>query len=398
MDNDGTAIEEYVNMPAEDPPTIAAEDRVPSSSTVPSSPAPANHDVFSDPISIAADGTESPPSSPPPRLPSPEPATKKSVFSFLKRKRSLRSHNATGSAPEALADIAPNIQSHAAPPAKRMRLTQMQIDLGGEVQRKCKGCGMEYIPSNKEDAALHTEFHGMNLAGINLGKKFLSKKDGGLKRAYPHDKSWLNENEEMVVVDRKSPLWARNKVKKVLEVANADLGSADIGDEVLWAALSSTPDRGTQPKAKKKRMKKQKDSEAADKAGDRFKAFLHLEGERCVGFCLAEKISNANKVVDPDTDDDQLAESDSAARSSSISVSANVDVVLLGISRIWTSKSHRRRGIAADLLDTARDNFFYGVEVPKDLVAFSQPTESGGRLAEAWFGSKAGWHVYSEQK
>jgi len=82
------------------------------------------------------------------------------------------------------------------------------------------------------------------------------------------------------------------------------------------------------------------------------------------------------------------------SKSSSISVSTTADIALLGISRVWVSKSHREQGLAIDLLDCARNNFFYGVEAPKDLVAFSQPTDSGGRLAERWFGSQAGWHVY----
>ncbi|KAL8735604.1 MAG: hypothetical protein Q9166_000773 [cf. Caloplaca sp. 2 TL-2023] len=378
MDDDGTALEEYLNVPAEDPSTIAAEDRVPSSSTVPSSPAPADDRLFSDPVPVSAHGTESPPSSPPPRLASPESTTEKPAFSFLKRKRSLRSHDVSESTPEALNDIAPNIQPNP-PPAKRTHLTQMQIDLGGEVQRTCKACGMEYIPSNKEDSALHKEYHAMNLAGIDVGKQFLSKKDGGLKRAYPREKRWLNEGEEMVMVDRKSPLWARNQVKKVLEIANAELGSADIKDEELWAALAPSSDRPIQAKGKK-------DIEVSDKAGERFKAFLHLKGEKCIGFCLAEKISSANRVIDPKVDDEQPVEEAPSVRSSSISVSTDVDVVLLGIARIWTSKSHRNRGIATDLLETARGNFFYGVEVPKELVAFSQPTESGGKFAEWWFG------------
>ena len=390
MDEDGTAIEEYLNMPAEDPPVIAAEDRVASSSTAPSSPA---QDFLSDSVTGIAYGTESPPSSPPPRLPSPELTSKKPAFSFLKRKRSLRSHDVSESASEPLADITPNIQANPPRPIKRTRLTQMQIDLGGDVQKRCKACGMEYIPSNKEDAALHKEFHAMNLTGVDVGKSFLSKKDGGLKRAYPREKRWLNEGEEMVMVDRRSPLSARNKMKKVLAVANAELGSADIRDEELWAPLPPVVDRPNQTKGRKK-----KENEAAEKAGERFKAFLHLEGEKCIGFCLAEKIGSANRVIDPKTEIDQKAEGELVIRSSSISVSVDVDVVLLGIARIWTSKSHRSRGVATDLLETARGNFFYGVEVPKDLVAFSQPTESGAKLAERWFSRKTGWHVYGEQR
>jgi len=32
--------------------------------------------------------------------------------------------------------------------------------------------------------------------------------------------------------------------------------------------------------------------------------------------------------------------------------------------------------------------------VPKDLVAFSQPTDTGGQLAKRWFEAETGWHVY----
>ncbi|KAI4125401.1 MAG: hypothetical protein LQ338_004263 [Usnochroma carphineum] len=372
MDTDGTAIEEHLNVPVDDPPTISPEDRVPSFSTPPSSSPPPDQTLFSDPVTSEGRGTESPFSSPPPPLASPEPATKKPAFSFLKRKRSLRSRDVSDSATEPLADIAPNIQSDPPRPTKKTRLTQMQIDLGGEIQKTCKTCGMEYIPSNKEDAALHREFHAMNLGGVDVGKKFLSSKDGGLKRAYPRNKKWLDEGEEMVMVDRKSPLWARNKVKKVLQVVNTELGAAEIEDEHLWAALMPKSDSLAQTSKKTK-----SEHGASDKAGERFKAFLHIERGKCVGFCLAEKISNARRVVDPAQGDNQNPTEKNALRSSSISTSADLDIALLGIARMWTSKSHRRQGIAAGLLETARGNFFYGMEVPKELIAFSQPTVSG---------------------
>lgn len=392
MDTDGTAIEEHLNVPAEDPPIIAPEDRVPSSSTAPSSSPPPDQNLFSDPVTGQDRDTESSLSSPPPQLASPAPAPKKPTFLFLKRKRSLRSQDVANPSSEPLTDIAPNIQSDAPRPTKKTRFTQMQIDLGGEVQKTCKACGMEYIPSNKEDSALHKEFHAMNLGGVDVGKKFLSSKDGGLKRAYPRDKRWLNEGEDMVMVDRKSPLWARNKVKKVLEIVNTELGSADIEDEQLWTSLVPNSERSGQT------TRKRKDADGSDNGGERFKAFLQIEREKCVGFCLAEKISNARRVTDPEISEDREAVDDPALTSSSISASADLDLALLGIARIWTSKSHRGRGIAAELLETARGNFFYGMEVPKELVAFSQPTESGGRLAERWFGRRTGWHVYGERR
>ena len=258
------------------------------------------------------------------------------------------------------------------------------------MQKMCKTCGMEYIPSNKEDAALHKEFHAMNLGGVEVGKKFQTSKD--MKKAYPRDKKWLNAAEDMVVVDRKSPLWARNKVKKVLEVVNMELGSAEIKDEELWAALP------LQPESLNHSAKKKKGNDESEKTGDQFKAFVHIDGEKCVGLCLVEKISGAKRVVDPESNREQIRANEPGPRSSSICVSNKFGIALLGIARIWTSKSHRGRGIAKDLLDAARVNFFYGVEIRKEMVAFSQPTESGGKLAQRWYGQKADWLVYGEQR
>jgi N-acetyltransferase len=70
--------------------------------------------------------------------------------------------------------------------------------------------------------------------------------------------------------------------------------------------------------------------------------------------------------------------------------------VLMGISRIWVSKQFRKKGLARTLLDCARGNFMYGLTVEKRQTAFSQPTESGGKLARRYFGCEAGWHVYME--
>jgi N-acetyltransferase len=34
--------------------------------------------------------------------------------------------------------------------------------------------------------------------------------------------------------------------------------------------------------------------------------------------------------------------------------------------------------------------------IAMEMIAFSQPTESGARLARKWFGKESGWHVYAE--
>lgn len=358
-----------------------------SSSTVPSTPPRSDPALFSDDATHEPD-VESPLSSPPPLWSSPPPPVRKPAFSFLKRKRSARDDAHLDSSSEPLSHTTPNVV-RLPRPAKKLRLTQMQIDLGGEVRRTCQTCGMEYIPSNKEDATLHKEFHDMNVRGVDLGKGFL--KDACLSRL-PLSRASLREGEKIVAVDRRSSGSAKNKARKVLEVVNTELSAAAVDDEQLWGGIQSSA-----PAPKPRISKKRKASNGGpDKRGDRFKVFLYLDGDHCVGFCLAEKISAACRVVDSEAGQKSSERVISNPKSSSISCSSTADVALLGISRIWTSKSYRGRGIAFDLLDCARGNFFYGMEVPKDLVAFSQPTESGGRLAKRWYQAETGWLVYTE--
>lgn len=386
MDTDGTVVEESFGpkIVSEAPaPARPSAEEPPSSSTAPSSPQPADSALFSDNTPIDTDqNPESPPSSPPCRLPSPELATRKPAFSFLKRKRSARDGPFPDSNKEPLAEIDHN--SRKIPRLSKKPLTQMQIDLGGEVRKTCRICGMEYIPSNKEDAALHKDFHAMNLSGVDLGKPFL--KDEGVKRISLEGRS---EGETIVVVGRRNALGVRNKIKRVLEVVNTELSAADIQDDQLWGGL---PPNAFNPSKRVIETRNAK-SDDPDKRRDRFKAFIYLVGDKCVGFCLAENIVTAYQVIDSQADH-EITKVISNARSSSITASTTADAALLGISRIWVSKSHRGQGIAIELLDYARNNFFYGMEVPKDLVAFSQPTDSGGQLAKRWFRTETGWHVY----
>jgi ESCO1/2 acetyl-transferase/zinc-finger of acetyl-transferase ESCO len=51
-----------------------------------------------------------------------------------------------------------------------------------------------------------------------------------------------------------------------------------------------------------------------------------------------------------------------------------------GVSRIWVFHKSRRRGIATKLLDSIRVHFFYGDVVPKDELAFTQPTREGSAV------------------
>lgn len=391
MDETGLVVEEevFASGSSRDGVVVPSDEVLASSSTVPSSPPPRSESVlFSDDVPRNS-GTVTPLSSPPPEfMPSSRPARRKPAFSFLKRKRSSRGDPSSDPPSKPLAEVTHNVV-RTRRMASKLQLTQMQIDLGGEVRRSCKTCGMEFIPSVKEDNVLHEKFCAIGLQGVDISKALF--KDKGIRRLQLTKES-RSRKDIVVIVDRRSSGGARKQAKRVLEIVNTELSASEISDEQLWGALKPAP-----ASLKHRNMKKRKTKvEEPDIQGDRFKIFMYLVDAKCAGFCLAEKISAANRVVEPETGEGHQKHITPVFKSSSISISAEADVALVGISRIWTSSMYRRKGIASMLLECVRGNFFYGMEVPRDLVAFSQPSESGGRLAEHWFEAITGWHVYSE--
>ena len=405
MDETGNVVEETVRgISTSNDRTAAREEEgiaIASSATaLSSSPRRRDAALFSsDDAPQEEDDYSSPPSSPPPaRLPSPIARGRKPAFAFLKRQRP-----GSSAANEPLAETtdnigaAPTTEEAGSKKTRKRRMTQMQIDLGGEVRKACKTCGMDYIPSNMEDAGLHKKFHAMNEGGVSIRKVCLREMtkrkivmDGGERGRLGSE----GQAVVVVVVDGRSSGSVRCEAKRVLEVVNTELSAVGIEDKGLWGRtpLSSTLKR-------KSAGRRGNGNPAQMEGGDRFKVYLYLDGDTCVGLCLAEKIEHAYRVVDSCAHDEPSKKVASVLpRSSSISTSETAETALLGISRIWTSTSHRRKGVAAALLDAARRNFFYGMEVPKDKMAFSQPTESGGQLAEYWFDKPAAWLVYAEAK
>lgn len=256
---------------------------------------------------------------------------------------------------------------------KPKHMVQMQLDLASESRKACKTCGMEYIPSNAEDTALHRKFHAMNVGGVDFTKATVDR----LRK----NQVWSGgDGSFIVVIGRKDALALRNKTSDVLKVVNTELGAVPITDEDLWSQTRALTDA-------------RKDGSRSTPV-DRFKTYLYIRSQKCVGVCLAERIWEAYTVLAQDDASAQIRQLATETKSSSISISTATSPALLGISRIWASNQHRKQGIASRLLDCARSDFLYGLTVEKEQVAFSQPTESGGNLARRWFRCEDGWHVY----
>ena len=388
LESTEAAVRSDYRAPSLRPSTPASQLDLPSISSSPLSP---TQNPFSDP---QTGRSLSPPSSPPPalKLTPPTAKTHKPAFSFLKRKRETPTPLA---APQPLGDAsasrtnaksgptsttsatadnkssADKSSSTAPPPAKKRRaLTQLCLDLGGTPNRACAECGMEYVPSQPEDARLHRRFHDAALrrggagaaVGLALGADFTRRVDsvavGGRGAA------------AIATVDAGSGAPAKRAARDVLEVVQAELGAVPLDEETLWGGKGRRGRKG-------------------DGSG---KVYLYCVGERCVGACVAEPISVAARVVARAAE--APTRGGAGVRGSSLATAPSDEPVLLGIARIWTAKAHRGAGVATALLDFARERFIYGMEVAKEMVAFSQPTESGGLLAEKWFGAEEGWRVY----
>ena len=57
----------------------------------------------------------------------------------------------------------------------------------------------------------------------------------------------------------------------------------------------------------------------------------------------------------------------------------------LGISRFWVSPKHRKKGVATLMVDSARHE--EKANIPKCMVCFSEPTESGMSFAKKYCGT-----------
>lgn len=300
--------------------------------------------------------------------------------------------------------------------APKQNLIQTILDLGQPlVPITCPQCQMSYTPSLPEDTQLHNMYHNRHSSGIEMGKPFLKS---AMRWCYqvPHIPG------SVVVVDRKIALPGRRAVQKVLEIVNKELGSVDIKEEELWSQRVLEGEKEDDPHSRK---------------CDRYKAFLHIIDDKCVGICLAERISKAHRVLPGETATSEtiplndhlkaaaagpatpaptgtaheesteiapkpqiptpVASPTASFSSSSINISEETYPAVVGVSRIWTSRAFRHKGIANNLLECVMSQFIYGMEIEPQQVAFSQPTESGAGLARAWFGEPDGWAVYREE-
>jgi N-acetyltransferase len=197
---------------------------------------------------------------------------------------------------------------------------------------------------------------------------------------------WRGEQDACIVEVKRGDSNTKKKfAEAALDIVEEELGGVGIPKEELWNISSgSTGDGGN--------------------SRHRFKIYLYICGNKCVGVCLVQRIKRARSVMPSsvalETACVSRMEMEQNGRTpkgdGAIRICDDDSPAMLGVSRIWTSNGSRHQGIARRLLDCAIENFEFALSIPKDKVAFSQPTDSGAKLARAWFGKENGWLVYTE--
>lgn len=129
------------------------------------------------------------------------------------------------------------------------------------------------------------------------------------------------------------------------------------------------------------------------------KAYLFLmpnpnnSRERLVGCVIATRIQNAMKVAVQEALSD---ESNMVHVDNGLYCYPEPLPCIMGIPRLFVSSSHRRKGIATRLLNSAARTFVHGYELNAKAgdIAFSQPTTMGRLVMESW--GKGAIRIYEE--
>ena len=208
-------------------------------------------------------------------------------------------------------------------------LKQMTLNFGQKPQKasKCLECGLFYNPSDKEDNQIHLKYHSDNERAL----KYTELKCEKVVETFPGGKCIVIE----AGIDSKQML------NKALALLNYLAKRMNIQDST------------------------------------KFYVYASQTTKKIVGFCVAEHIDKAYKIV----------YLNGRQETSSFTYDENcaAERVKCGISRIWVDPSMRRQGIASRLLDCVRLNFLFIRSLELKDMAFSDPTHFGQAFAKGYF-------------
>lgn len=324
---------------------------------------------------------------------------------------------------------------------------QLILDLGQKLQVTCTACQMSYDRSSPEDVALHARHHDRVTRGVEwtgkhllragevvdvgslpeaslikaLGKGVLTASARRDNQSAPQVGGAGGAMDELDALLAASPTSSGKKKKNGATVplrilrypftgspGGATATESAQADHLVAKKLqevSTTVDEalGAAPL----------DEETRRRGGA--KIFLAIVAGRVVGAAVTGAVpaGSARRVVDVAQSNEGDRKSDAEGKNGSSDPTSQAhtssgDAIflssqplpedepspILGVHRIYVLPSLRRLGVGSRLLDAVLDHSVYGQNAEAllrqfggrkgNVVAFSQPTEAGRRLAEAW--------------
>lgn len=231
---------------------------------------------------------------------------------------------------------------------KRYVQSRLQIGSQNSSHVKCPKCEMTYSTACIDDVNTHMVYHDMQLKGRRWSSNWGAEVRSSIKERYPmmtppsSSSKSFNSSCERIVMIRPDFIPEVNATLEMLNLVNDEL-NAPHDENDFWS----------QPQGQGK-------------------AFLFIKNNRAIGVVTME-------VLDP-----------VRGRWMVYDTKCVLDHVrpnfILGVSRIWVCRHERCSGVATKLLEAARENTIYGKALEKWEIAWSQPTDSGGKLASKYNG------------
>ncbi|CCK69318.1 Eco1p KNAG_0C02060 [Huiozyma naganishii CBS 8797] len=237
-------------------------------------------------------------------------------------------------------------------PKGKSKYIQSQIQFtsatGASKVTKCTKCEMTYARDSVEDIASHHQYHDMHLRGrkwqagwghpVSIPNGIPSPPSSSSSLSHARKNSNLANSK--IVFIRPNHAGEINATLDIMQIVNDEL-SAPQDENGFWSGINQTTLQG--------------------------KAFVYVKNNRAAGVITVE-------VLEPGRGRWMVYRDKSIVQS----VKPNF---ILGISRIWVCRSERAQGIATKLLEAARLHTITDNPIEKHYMAWSQPSESGGRLA-----------------
>ncbi|SCW02626.1 LAFE_0F10748g1_1 [Lachancea fermentati] len=258
--------------------------------------------------------------------------------------------------------------------SKSKKLVQSVLRIGKQPESliRCPECSLTYSLDAARDVATHENYHDLHLRGrkwpsqwgqvvahfpsmlqSSTPSSIINVSASRLRSGAQRSSSDILGTEQIIVICPENKHEVRATLE-ILKIVNDEL-RAPHDENSFWSGISG-PGR----------------IENECRKAPNGKAFVYVKNSRAVGVITAEYLDVGDKrgrwmVLD----------------TSQIVSQVSPDV-RLGISRIWVCRKQRGLGIATRLLEAARLHSILGTELAKWQMAWSQPSESGAKLAKTY--------------